>query len=148
MVENFEFGTPKSHRTDSGNKVNDFEPDLVVLWVWATTVLPPRCTWLHPFCGRLHARVADYVVCAVGSRPTYTNRIDWLPDWRSSGLFVLFKKTKKKRSSARRSYILCTKRTARFRINSSRATGLIVSNAFLAVSIYVYAYMDKGVSNC
>jgi len=42
MVENFEFGTPKSRRTDSGNKVNEFEPDSVVLlWVWATTVLPP-----------------------------------------------------------------------------------------------------------
>jgi len=33
MVENFEFGTPKSRRTDSVNKVNEFEPDSVVLWV-------------------------------------------------------------------------------------------------------------------
>jgi hypothetical protein len=34
MMENFEFGTPKSRRTDPGNKVNEFEPDSVMLlWV-------------------------------------------------------------------------------------------------------------------
>lgn len=57
MVENSEFGTLKSRRTDSVNKVNEFEPDSVVLlWVWATTALPPWNTELRPFRSRLHTR--------------------------------------------------------------------------------------------
>lgn len=71
MVKNFEFGTPKSRRTDSGNKVNEFEPDSVVLWVWATIVLPPREKELRPFRGRLHIRV-----CAAGTRPMYSESSD------------------------------------------------------------------------
>lgn len=78
MVENFEFGTPVSaRRTDSGNKVNEFEPDSVVLlWVWAhTAVLPPRRAGLRPFRGRLHARGACGAVlrataaCSRAGRP-------------------------------------------------------------------------------